>query len=99
MRKLANKQYKLLKILLSSVLFMLFTVSSVTAQFTWVGTTSDINTAANWNPAGVPTSGNTYTFDNTGINTSITGNPAPGVLIVVIVDSSVGSLYPSVYAK
>jgi autotransporter-associated beta strand protein len=83
MRKLANKQYKLLRILLGIVLFNLFTVSSVTAQFTWVGTTSDINTATNWNPVGVPASGNTCTFDNTGINTNITGNPAPGVLIVV----------------
>ena len=83
MRKLANKQCKPLRILLSIVLFMLSTVSSVTAQFTWVGTTSDINTASNWNPAGVPSSGNTYTFDNTGLNTNITGNPAAGVQIVV----------------
>ena len=75
-------------------LVMLFCVlliagSSTQAQnATWVGTTSNINTASNWSPSGVPSAGNTYTFDNTGITTTVTGNPSPGVLIVV--NSSAG---------
>ena len=68
---------------------MLLTVSSAQSQnATWVGTTSNINTASNWSPSGVPSVGNTYTFSNTGITTTVTGNPAPGVLIVV--NSSAG---------
>jgi len=73
----------------SIVLLMLLTVSSAQSQnATWVGTTSNINTASNWSPSGVPSVGNTYTFSNTGITTTVTGNPAPGVLIVV--NSSAG---------
>jgi autotransporter-associated beta strand protein len=85
---LANKQRKQFAILSGIVLIMLMTVSSVQAQYTWVGTTGDINTASNWSPSGVPSAGNTYTFGNTGITTTVTGNPAPGVLIVV--NSSAG---------
>jgi fibronectin-binding autotransporter adhesin len=58
------------------------------ANYIWVGTTSNINTASNWSPNGVPSAGNTYTFGNTGTTTTVTGNPAPGVLIVV--NSSAG---------
>ena len=90
MSALANTQNKQLKILLRIVSVMLFTISTVHAQnATWVGTTSDINTASNWSPSGVPSSGNTYTFDNTGITTTVTGNPAAGVLIVVNSSSGV----------
>jgi autotransporter-associated beta strand protein len=88
MGKLANKQRKQHVILSGIVLIMLMTVSSVQAQYTWVGTTGDINTASNWSPSGVPSAGNTYTFGNTGVTTTVTGNPAPGVLIVV--NSSAG---------
>jgi autotransporter-associated beta strand protein len=81
--KLLSKQFAILLSLVTC------TFSSVRAQnATWVGTTSDINTASNWSPSGVPSSGNTYTFDNTGITTTVTGNPAAGVLIVV--NSSLG---------
>jgi autotransporter-associated beta strand protein len=85
---LANKQNKQHAILSGIVLFMLSAVSSVQAQYTWVGTTGDINAASNWSPSGVPSAGNTYTFGNTGITTTVTGNPAPGVLIVI--NSSAG---------
>jgi len=88
MNTLVNKQRKQFAILSGIVLFMLMAVSSVQAQYTWVGTTGDINTASNWSPSGVPIAGNTCTFDNTGTITSVTGNPAPGVLIVV--NSSAG---------
>jgi autotransporter-associated beta strand protein len=83
MNILANKQNKQHAILSGIVLFMLSAVSSVQAQYTWVGTTGDINAASNWSPSGVPSAGNTYTFGNTGITTTVTGNPAPGVLIVI----------------
>jgi autotransporter-associated beta strand protein len=88
MKTLQNNQRNQFVILLGIIVFMLFTVSTVQAQYTWVGTTGDINTASNWNPSGVPSSGSTCTFTNTGITTTVTGNPAPGVLIVV--NSSAG---------
>ena len=34
---------------------------------TWSGTTGDWNTASNWTPSGVPASGDTVTFANTGV--------------------------------
>ncbi|MFN7687554.1 MAG: beta strand repeat-containing protein, partial [Sphingobacteriales bacterium] len=85
---LANKQRKQFATLSGILLLLLLTVSSVQAQYTWVGTTGDINAASNWSPSGVPIAGNTCTFGNTGITTTVTGNPAPGVLIVV--NSSAG---------
>jgi len=86
-KKLASKHFTSLS---RFIAFNLFAVSFVHAQnATWVGTTSDINTASNWSPSGVPSSGNTYTFDNTGITTTVTGNPAAGVLIVVNSSSGV----------
>jgi autotransporter-associated beta strand protein len=78
-----------IKQLLMLFCILLITGSSAQAQnATWVGTTSNINTASNWSPSGVPSVGNTYTFSNTGITTTVTGNPSPGVLIVV--NSSAG---------
>src|SRR5262249_40952565 len=44
-----------------------------TQDATWVGATSDWNTAINWTPASVPT--NTATFSNTGVtNLTISSN-------------------------
>ncbi len=87
MKKLVSKYFTSLQCV---IIFNLFSASCVHAQnATWVGTTSDINTASNWSPSGVPSSGNTYTFDNTGITTTVTGNPAAGVLIVVNSSSGV----------
>jgi autotransporter-associated beta strand protein len=57
--------------------------SYASATFIWVGTNGNINNPSNWSPAGVPSAGHTYVFDNTGSATVVTGNPAPGVLIVV----------------
>jgi autotransporter-associated beta strand protein len=86
-KKLVSKYFTSLQCV---IIFNLFAASFVHAQnATWVGTTSDINTASNWSPSGVPSSGNTYTFDNTGITTTVTGNPAAGVLIVVNSSSGV----------
>ena len=83
--KIAKHKYYMQNVIQSFFfLLMLLTVSSSWAQnATWVGTTGDINTASNWSPSGVPASGFTYTFDNTGTTTTVTGNPAGGVLIVV----------------
>ena len=51
-----------LPVILSVLLFMV-SVSTLKAQAkAWLGTTTDWNTASNWNPAGVPGSANTLTI-------------------------------------
>ncbi|MCX6721052.1 MAG: hypothetical protein NT026_00385, partial [Candidatus Staskawiczbacteria bacterium] len=68
-------------------------LSSATVNYattcTWVGTTGDVTQASNWSGCGggVPGSGDTALFDDTGTTTTLTGNFTAGALISVTTTS------------